>query len=240
MQRPGQRVIALLLVTPPTSVSPSVQQPIALPITRVLPTKESPSLGPTDSSVETGEGQPTAPLITDPQIVFFYADAQKRTQGEVTTLRWEVQDATSVIIEPSVGEVSGSGEIPVQPQETTIFTLYATNASSVSHSREVVIEVIQPVVETPQLQPSILNFYAKPSEVSVGNPVELCYETQNAAGVEIQPEIGSLLKLGYPLDYGCVPVTPKDETIVYTLSIYYQGGQLVATREAKLLVRPLN
>lgn len=64
----------------------------------------------------------------------------------------------------------------------------------------------------------------------------MCYSTANALEVEIQPEVGSLSKLGKFLDQDCVEVIPKDEKSVYTLIVYDKDWQAVATMLAEVLV----
>jgi len=65
---------------------------------------------------------------TAPRIILFTADRTSITKGEYATIRWTVQDSTSVTINP-VGNVDSSGELRVYPSETTTFTLTASNTA---------------------------------------------------------------------------------------------------------------
>jgi hypothetical protein len=67
---------------------------------------------------------PSTPLITS-----FLADPQVIESGGTSTLTWEVSNATTVTISPSVGSVALIGTFVVSPEETTIYTLTASNAS---------------------------------------------------------------------------------------------------------------
>lgn len=69
---------------------------------------------------------PTSPIINS-----FTADSITITEGESTTLSWQVTDATSISISPTVGDVSGTptGNHTVSPTETTTYTLFANNSA---------------------------------------------------------------------------------------------------------------
>jgi len=80
-------------------------------------------------------GAPGTPWNTDyPGAAYTYlvsrvnisADHEKIVYGDSTTLSWSFVDATSVTIDNGIGEVSGSGSIPVSPTETTTYTITAT------------------------------------------------------------------------------------------------------------------
>jgi len=67
---------------------------------------------------------PSTPVITN-----FLADPQVIESGGTSTLTWEVSNATTVTISPGVGSVALIGTFVVSPEETTIYTLTASNAS---------------------------------------------------------------------------------------------------------------
>jgi hypothetical protein len=60
----------------------------------------------------------------------------------------------------------------------------------------------------------ILNFYATPSVVHAGEPVQLCYGVSNAKTVKLEPQTNPV----WPSVSRCVEVTPK-KTTEYTLTI---------------------
>ncbi len=62
-----------------------------------------------------------------PVIISFTADPASIASGESSTLTWGVSDATSLSIEPGLGEVTGTSAT-VTPTTTTSYTLTATNA----------------------------------------------------------------------------------------------------------------
>ena len=67
---------------------------------------------------------PSAPVITS-----FLADPQVTEAGGTSTLTWEVSNATTVTISPDVGSVALIGTFVVSPEETTTYTLTASNAA---------------------------------------------------------------------------------------------------------------
>jgi len=67
---------------------------------------------------------PSAPVIT-----LFSADPQVIDSGATSTLSWEVSNATTVTISPGGGSVALIGTFVVSPEETTIYTLIASNAA---------------------------------------------------------------------------------------------------------------
>jgi len=67
----------------------------------------------------------SAPPPPKPVISSFAATPAAITRGESSTLRWSVSNATSVIIEPSVGTVQPGGSRQVYPNNNTQYTLVA-------------------------------------------------------------------------------------------------------------------
>ncbi|ADI15787.1 hypothetical protein [Truepera radiovictrix] len=71
--------------------------------------------------------QPPGPG-TGPTIESFIATPSTIQSGGSATLSWEVSGATTLSIEPGVGDVTGSSSVSVSPTTTTEYTLTATNA----------------------------------------------------------------------------------------------------------------
>jgi hypothetical protein len=66
-----------------------------------------------------------------PFIDYFSANPAVVQLGGTSTLKWQVTDATSVIITPGPGTVSPSGTAVVSPNETTAYVLAARNSTGV-------------------------------------------------------------------------------------------------------------
>lgn len=81
---------------------------------------------------------PSAPTGSKPTISSFGANPGAVSVGQSSTLSWSVSGATAITIDNSIGSVSASGSIVVTPQQTTTYTLTATNASGSTTAQAVV------------------------------------------------------------------------------------------------------
>ena len=70
-----------------------------------------------------------SPAPSTPVVNLFSADPTVVDVGADVTLSWEVSNATSVSISPGVGAVVSIGNVIVNPEETTTYTLTASNSS---------------------------------------------------------------------------------------------------------------
>jgi len=66
--------------------------------------------------------------IVPPRIAEFSADDHYIAPGETATVIWDVANANRVTLLPGPGEVAASGSLRVDPDDTTEYTLTATNA----------------------------------------------------------------------------------------------------------------
>ena len=64
-----------------------------------------------------------------PRILQFEADEDVLVAGQSTTLRWRIEGATRVTLEPGTGTVATNGTATVRPEVTTTYTLRAASAS---------------------------------------------------------------------------------------------------------------
>lgn len=78
-----------------------------------------------------------APGGGTPVIQSFTADPATIQPGASSTLSWQVSDATSIRVDPGIGEVTGSSHT-VTPTQTTEYTLTATNAKGETIARTTV------------------------------------------------------------------------------------------------------
>ncbi|MCJ7689680.1 MAG: DNRLRE domain-containing protein [Clostridiaceae bacterium] len=82
----------------------------------------------------------SGPTPTTPIINSFLANPTSITVGESSNLSWSVTDATTVVIDQSVGSVASTGTTAVSPVTNTTYTLTATNvAGSVTASVTVTV-----------------------------------------------------------------------------------------------------
>jgi flagellar motor protein MotB/uncharacterized cupredoxin-like copper-binding protein len=150
---------------------------------------------------------------TIPQIVVFVANPQTISAGQSSKLCWQVNGATAISITPGVGSNLNANDCAtVSPQQTTTYTLTASNATG----------QIQANTTVNVGQVEIISFTATPSFSTLqGSPVVLAWQTLNATSVII---IGSdLTTQSLPVN-GSITINPMQNN-TYTLTAYGPGGQ---------------
>lgn len=73
--------------------------------------------------------QPDIPTTMAPTINYFLVLELSLKLGDSTTLYWDTFLATTVSINPGIGNVSSKGEMQISPEQTTTYTLTATNSA---------------------------------------------------------------------------------------------------------------
>ena len=118
---------------------------------------------------------------TAPRIDRFAAGPLSIVSGQTSTLVWQVENATTVSISPTVGTVALVGTQGVTPTQTTTYTLTASNSfGTVTANASVTVTAPPPV------GPVITSFTATPpSSTAPGNPIVLTCQAQNATSVTI-------------------------------------------------------
>jgi len=163
--------------------------------------------------------EPPAPVISK-----FYAEPPQIKRGESVLLRWEVQNATELILTPP-GGLKLDPAMPGyehRPSRTTEYELLARNAVGKSVSKKIKVEVIDPS------QAQILSFTAQPEKILAGESATLRWELLNAVRAEIDNGVGRI-----DPKQGELTVTPTTTT-TYTLTAYDSEGR---PAQAKLTVR---
>ena len=135
------------------------------------------------------------------EIVSFGTDSTTISIGESATLFWNVATADEVQIQPRIGAVDSSGTLKISPTSSTTYTLTATNGSG-NELAEQFIEVL--AVPTAALMVS------SPS-ISLGEMVDLSWQTSGADSITIEPGFGSVGANGSL-------TIPPNETNTYTLT----------------------
>ncbi len=155
----------------------------------------------------------TAPPLA-PIIGSFTATPSSITAGQSSLLSWSVSGATSLSISPNVGVVTGSN-LAVAPNTTTSYTLTATNAAGSVRSTVTVS------VTTSPFGPTIANFTATPSSITVGQSSNLSWSVSGATSLSISPGIGAVTG-------NSLTVSPTTTT-TYTLTASNSNGSLTAS-----------
>jgi len=131
--------------------------------------------------------------------------------GGTAQLCWNVSNATSVSISPSLGSVQSTACATITPTQTTTYVLTATNAAGPTQASVTVsVGGVQ-----------ILSFSSNPAFSPVsGSPVVLSWTTQNATSAVIT---GTGVPSGSVAVNGSVTVYPTTNSD-YTLTAYGPGG----------------
>ena len=102
---------------------------------------------------------PPPPPPKAPSVVQFTAEPTSIERGQSATLRWSVNDATEVRIEPGLGVVQSSGSRTVFPSSTTRYTLTAKGPggdASASASVNVTVPPPPPPPAPPPPKPDLI------------------------------------------------------------------------------------
>jgi hypothetical protein len=150
-----------------------------------------------------------------PRIIRFSAGPVSIPPGGTSTLVWQVENATTVSISPSVGTVGLVGTQDVTPTQTTTYTLTATNNFG-SVPATATVTVTPP---PPPVNPTITSFTANPStSPSPGSPVVLTCLAQNANKVTISG-------VGDVNASGSITVNPQTTTTYTCVAVSSTGAQ---------------
>ncbi|MBI4908822.1 MAG: OmpA family protein [Acidobacteria bacterium] len=154
-----------------------------------------------------------------PKISRFSAAPAEIAPGDVASLVWAVENATTVSIS-TLGNVSLVGSSNVTPQQTTTYRLTASNAAG-EVTADATVTVIPPV--------RITSFKADPqTSTKPGTAVTLTWTTQDATDAVIDG-------LGTVPVNGSVRVNPTVDT-TYTLRAFGRRSQTVASVTVRVTV----
>ena len=159
----------------------------------------------------------------NPILVAIRAEPAMIYPGNPSKLIWEVLNANSAEIDQGIGAVSLIGSMEVSPNETTTYTIKATNNGHSAYAK-VTINIIQ--IEAP----TITYFQVKPSNIQPGQSGILTWETTNANSVEIDNGIGSVALSG------SMGITPN-KTTTFVMTAKGVSG-LIATDSVTINIAP--
>jgi uncharacterized cupredoxin-like copper-binding protein len=175
-----------------------------------LTVKDPGGLQGTASTTVTTSAPPAAPLI-----VQFTATPNQIQPGQTSTLAWVVQGATTVSIQPGLGNVSATGSSTVTPTQTTTYTLTATGpGGTVNATTTVTVGTAGPG------NPQIIRFEANPVTIQPGQQSTLSWTTTGATVVTISG-------VGTVTPNGNTSVSPA-QTTTYTLTASSADGRSVS------------
>jgi serine/threonine-protein kinase len=148
-----------------------------------------------------------------PKIDEFAAVDSSIMKGKTTKLKWTVQNADQITIEPEIGAVqSPHGDREVHPADTTTYTLTAKGAG-VAVTSTAKVTVIIPG------KPVIIEFKAADPSVPKGQATKLHWNVKDAEEISIDQGIGKV-----QVPSGERPINPE-KTTTYTLTAKGLGGE---------------
>jgi hypothetical protein len=123
---------------------------------------------------------------TAPQIIRFTANPTTINQGATSTLVWQVQNANTVTITPTLNGVPLIGTGDVTPAQTTTYTLTAVNNFGQVSATATVTVIPATTTPPPPVNVAITSFTANPpTSPAPGSPVVLTCIATNATSVSI-------------------------------------------------------
>ncbi len=147
------------------------------------------------------------------RIVRFDAAPANVAPSQPATLSWVVEGASTVTIQPGIGNVDAkSGSVSVTPQQTTTYTLTASGPGGSINATATVTVGAQGSLQ-------IVRFDANPATIQAGQQATLSWATNGANQVSISG-VGSVTA------NGSVTVSPT-QTTTYTLTATGANGQNV-------------
>ncbi len=159
--------------------------------------------------------------VPPPIVLSFAASPAGIVSGGSSTLTWNIYGATSVSIDPGIGNVGPSGSTTVHPGASTTYTLTATNsAGNVTATTDVNVLML------PQL-PVIQYFTANPATIVKGSSSTLAWQTTGATQVLLN---GSAVSTS-----GAMVVSPS-ATQNYTLAVSNAFGNGYKTISVTVLI----
>ena len=167
----------------------------------------------------------TAPVIVTvspvgtPRILQFSLNPTTINPGGASQLCWNVENATSVTIQPGIGTVKNSDCVTVTPSATTTYTLTANTGTGTATATATATATLTVGGV------KVLTFSQSPEfSQRAGDPVVLTWTTSGATSVQITG-------FGAPSDTlpanGSITVNPITN-VDYTLTAYGPGGQTVS------------
>jgi hypothetical protein len=140
------------------------------------------------------------------------------TKGQSVKLYWVSTNAAALNLQPGIGSVNPNDSLIVIPQDTTTYTLTASNNGDTAYSR-ITINVINTQTSSSSLSAQLS---VDKSMIQNGASATLSWTSQNASSMNIQPGIGSVSS------NGSLKVTP-DSTTTYTLTATSGKSSITST-----------
>jgi hypothetical protein len=169
--------------------------------------------------------------ISPLSITQFLANPDTVTAGTASNLSWQIEganDTTQVTIDPGIGKVPPQGQRPVNPTETTEYTLTVQGADGTTLQQKTTVTIKAPT-------PVISVFTAPSPSVTAGDQVRLTWNVQNADSIEIRTGDNFLIVKTNQLQGSVIDNPPGPTT--YILTATNPSGN--TTKDFSVDVKPL-
>ena len=122
-----------------------------------------------------------------PKVIKFEASPNSISSGGAAILAWEVENASSISIDPGITAAPSTGAEKVAPATTTTYIMTASNKYGSTRSTVLLtVGATGGIPQTPaSLTPVINSFSAAPLNIIAGNTAVLTWSTTNATGARI-------------------------------------------------------
>jgi serine/threonine protein kinase len=151
--------------------------------------------------------------------------------GQATELRWEVRNATRVLLQGK--EVPRTGQVRVQPSRSMSAQLVAQGPGGpVSRTASIDVRSAGPPAPVQQ-PPAIVSFSAQPQTITAGQGATLSWQVTGANTAEITPDVGRLMSAN-----GQIRVIPRATTHYTLVAMNAQGQRADAVVQVIVQVPP--
>jgi len=152
-----------------------------------------------------------------PVIKSFDADAKSIIIGKSTTISWNVTGATSIVIDPDIGNVAATGTRIISPAVSTIYTITATNSiGTISSELQIVVGSI------PESKVELYSITAEEGHVKNGGIVGTqVIVGENPANIMVQGFLS--------FDISMIPPEASIESVKLDLTGFTVSGQPFTT-----------
>jgi hypothetical protein len=165
---------------------------------------------------------------TPPVITNFSAYPDTIISGQSLTLSWQIENGSSIIIEPIKVSANATGEIVLKPTANCSYTLIAENEYGTDNKTIEINVLPSPTLSNDNIPfpPVIYTFKAEPDEIWAGAPMRITWEVIDANKLFLrwgQNEINLTA-----VDKGNIVFHPVVDT-TYLLIAENRGGNALAT-----------
>jgi len=123
----------------------------------------------------------TAPKANLPVINNFSVDPAIISEGDLSSIKWDISNATSVSISPTVGAVAATGTKRISPETSTAYTLTASN----SNGAVTAVATVMVEKRYSSLLPAVLSFTVNPRTISENDTCTLSWNVYGGSVITL-------------------------------------------------------